>query len=250
MVAFNVAGVMAGSWAVVNSTWANTSGGNPTINGTGGTDFHAFSSQTGPNTVATAGYVSGLSGGTNTFSGTWVGTAQKANFAAAVFSPAAAAPVAGFSGTPTNVFVTQPVVFTDASTGSITNWIWNFGDGHGVTNNSNAGVTNNYVSSLASPYTVTLAVAGANGASTSTRTGYIVVKPRPMIGTLGLSGNSLVLGGVNGVPFAPYRMLSATNLVAGPWLPVWTNVFAADGSYSYTNSPATNNASFIRLVSP
>jgi hypothetical protein len=34
------------------------------------------------------------------------------------------------------------------------------------------------------------------------------------------------------------------------WTPVWTNVFAADGSYSYTNSPLTNAASYFRLVSP
>ena len=86
-ITFNVAGVTSGSWAAVNSTWANTSGGNPTISGTGGTESHAISSQTTPNTVVTAGYVSGLSGGTDTFSATWVGTAQKANFAAAIFSP-------------------------------------------------------------------------------------------------------------------------------------------------------------------
>ena len=42
----------------------------------------------------------------------------------------AAAPVAGFHGAPTNLFVTQTVTFTDASTGSITNWVWNFGDGN------------------------------------------------------------------------------------------------------------------------
>ncbi len=82
-----------------------------------------------------------------------------------------APPVAGFSGTPTNLFITQSVVFTDASTGSITNWIWNFGDGHAVTNGSNVNMTNTYVSSLPSPYTVTLAVAGAGGTSTNTQHG-------------------------------------------------------------------------------
>ena len=86
-ITFNVTGVTAGSWAAVNSTWANTTGGNPVITGTGGTESHAFSSQTTPNTVATAGYVSGLSGDTDAFLATWVGTPQKANFAVAIFLP-------------------------------------------------------------------------------------------------------------------------------------------------------------------
>jgi alpha-L-rhamnosidase len=249
-ITFNVASIAPGSWAAVNSTWANTSGGNPVITGTGGTDSHAFNSQTTPNTVATAGYVSGLNGGTDAFSATWAGTAQKANFAAAVFTPAPVAPVAGFSAAPTNVFVTQPVVFTDASTGGITNWVWSFGDGNVVTNASNASVTNNYASSSASPYSVQLVVAGAGGSSTNTRTGYIVVKPAPVIGSTVLSGNSLILAGANGVPFATYRILVSTSLAAGSWVSVWTNVFGADGSYSYTNSPLTNTASFIQLVSP
>jgi hypothetical protein len=34
------------------------------------------------------------------------------------------------------------------------------------------------------------------------------------------------------------------------WVPVYTNVFANDGSYSYTNSPLTNKATFFKLVSP
>jgi len=34
------------------------------------------------------------------------------------------------------------------------------------------------------------------------------------------------------------------------WTPVWTNVFAADGSYNYTNTPGTDPATFFLLVSP
>jgi len=166
------------------------------------------------------------------------------------FSVVASPPVAGFSAAPTNVFVTQPVVFTDNSTGSITNWVWSFGDGRSVTNASGAKVTNNYASSSASPYSVQLVVTGAGGSSTNTLTGYIVVRPAPVIGSTVLSGNSLILAGANGVPFATYRILVSTNLAAGSWLPVWTNAFGADGSYTYTNSPLTNSASFIQLVSP
>jgi hypothetical protein len=34
------------------------------------------------------------------------------------------------------------------------------------------------------------------------------------------------------------------------WPAVFTNTFDAGGNYHYTNSPATNKASFFRLVSP
>ena len=76
-------------------------------------------------------------------------------------------PAAGFSGTPTNIFVTQSVSLTDASTGSITNWVWNFGDGVSVTNNSNVGVNHAY--NAAGSYTVSLSVSGAGGSSSTRR---------------------------------------------------------------------------------
>jgi len=31
---------------------------------------------------------------------------------------------------------------------------------------------------------------------------------------------------------------------------VWTNVFGANGSYNYTNTPGVNPAAFFLLVSP
>jgi hypothetical protein len=34
------------------------------------------------------------------------------------------------------------------------------------------------------------------------------------------------------------------------WTPLFTNLFATDGSYSYTNSSVTNTASFFQVVSP
>jgi hypothetical protein len=46
--------------------------------------------------------------------------------------------------------------------------------------------------------------------------------------------------------------LTTTNvaLALAGWTPVWTNVFAADGSFSYTNTPGVNPAGFFLLVSP
>jgi hypothetical protein len=63
---------------------------------------------------------------------------------------------------------------------------------------------------------------------------------------------NLVFSGTNGPAGAQYRILTTTNvaLPLAEWTPVWTNVFAADGSYSYTNTPGANAAGFFLLVSP
>jgi hypothetical protein len=79
-----------------------------------------------------------------------------------------------------------------------------------------------------------------------------VVSTAPTFGSVRLSGGNLIMSGANGTPSAQYRILTSTN-VALPlinWTPVVTNVFASDGSYSYTNTAATNNAGFFILVSP
>ncbi len=171
------------------------------------------------------------------------------NGSIAVVSVLPPAPVAGFSGAPTNLFVTQTVTFTDTSTGSITNWVWNFGDGNAVTNTSNASAPHAY--SATGSYTVSLIVSGAGGSNTGTLANYVVVKPKTVIGGLTLSGGNLVFSGTNGPAGEQYRILTATDvsLPLVNWTPVWTNVFAADGSYSCTNTPANPDAFFL-LVSP
>ena len=171
-----------------------------------------------------------------------------------VIASTAVAPVAGFSGSPTNLFVTQSVVFTNSSTGNITSSAWTFGDGN-VANLSGASAGNNVTNiynTAGTPYTVRLIVSGAGGSSTNTQTAYITVKPKAVIGQPVLSGGSLILSGANGPAGQPYRILSSTNVALNVtnWVPVYTNVFAPDGSYSYTNTPLTNVQSFFRLVSP
>ena len=160
-------------------------------------------------------------------------------------------PVAGFSGTPTNLFVTQAVTFMDASTGSITNWVWSFGDGQIVTNSSNDNVTNTYAT--AGSYTVSLIVSGAGGSSTNMLANYVVVKPKAAIGGVMLTADgNLEFSGTNGPAGTQYRILTTTDvsLPLGEWTPVWTNVFGADGSYNYTNTLGADPAAFFLLVSP
>jgi PKD repeat protein len=158
-------------------------------------------------------------------------------------------PVAGFSGMPTNIFVTQTVTFTNTSTGVFTNFAWNFGDGFALTTPSTTGASHSYAN--AGAYTVSLTAFGPGGTNTASRTSYIVASPSPTIGNVVVSGGQFSLSGVNGPAGVQYRILTSTNLASSSgWLPIWTNVFAPDGSYGYTNSWATNSAGFFRLVSP
>ena len=160
-------------------------------------------------------------------------------------STSAPAPVANFSGTPTKGFTSLKVVFADASTGSITNWIWNFGDGHAITNTTGGSVTNTYAA--AGTYTVTLTVTGSGGANTSTQTSYIMASPTPTIGGVTLSNGKLVFSGANCPAGVPYRILTSTNLTS--WTPIATNTFLSNGTFAWTNA-TVNTAGYFRLVSP
>jgi PKD repeat protein len=158
-------------------------------------------------------------------------------------------PVAGFTATPTNVYVTQSVAFTDTSSGNITNWVWSFGDGSSVTNTSGS-TTHAYAA--AGAYTVSLTAKGPGGANTTNVVDAVTVYAGPILGSPVLSAGSLTFSGTGGIPDAQYRILTSTDvaLPLASWTPVATGAFASDGSYSYTQSSLTNAASFFRLVTP
>lgn len=160
------------------------------------------------------------------------------------------APMAGFSGSPTSGFAPLQVTFTDSSTGTITKWVWDFGDGQSVTNSTSAGVNHTY--DAAGSYTVSLTVSGSGGTDTKTQTGYVVVSQNPQIGSVVLSGGNVVLAGTSGPPGLPFRILTSTNIALplSSWTPVFTNTFSSAGGLSYTNSATGGGAAFFRLVSP
>ena len=92
----------------------------------------------------------------------------------AVYAP----PVANFSGTPTSGGGPLTATFTDASSGNVTNYYWDFGDGY-TTN-----VTTTSVSHVYTPgnYTVTEIVSGSWGSSTNIQSSYIsVTQTTPVI---------------------------------------------------------------------
>jgi len=87
-----------------------------------------------------------------------------------------APPNADFSGTPREGYAPLTVNFTDLSTGQITSWDWNFGDGsaHAHTQNPSHQYTNTGY------FDVSLTVTGPGGSDTETKDDYIhVLSPEP-----------------------------------------------------------------------
>ena len=79
--------------------------------------------------------------------------------------------VADFSASPTSRLAPLTVNFTDQSTGDITSWSWDFGDGSTSTMQN---PSHTYTDS--GTYTVSLTVTGPKGSDTETRADYICVK--------------------------------------------------------------------------
>jgi len=84
------------------------------------------------------------------------------------------APIADFSGIPTNVTVGDTIAFTDLSTNTPTSWLWNFGDG-GTSTVQNP--THIYIT--AGTYTVSLTASNYYGSNTATKNNYITVSGSP-----------------------------------------------------------------------
>ncbi len=85
-------------------------------------------------------------------------------------------PAVEFVGTPTEGTVPMTVSFTDQSTGPITSWLWNFGDGTGSTLQHPS-----YVYANKGTYSVTLQTTGPGGVDALAKPGYVVVRRAPPI---------------------------------------------------------------------
>ncbi|MBN1905799.1 MAG: PKD domain-containing protein [Deltaproteobacteria bacterium] len=80
---------------------------------------------------------------------------------------------ASFSATPETGKKPLSVTFTDFSSGDISGWLWDFGDGSTSTEQNPA-----HIYSKPGKYTVSLTVTGAGGSNIITKTDYINVKAR------------------------------------------------------------------------
>lgn len=216
-------------------------------------DFYQVCPNTGPRPKPSEIYVdpiTGLTNGVAYYVGyfTLNGNGSMTFTRATLVSPPSAGSVAGSA---TNGFSPLKVIFTNsASSGTITNWVWNFGNGTIITNTTGGNVTNTY--SSGGNYTVTLTVYGTGGSSTVTLANYVVASPTPKLAAQALAGGKLVLGGTNGPAGVQYRILCSTNLALAVtnWIPVFTNMISTNGIYNYTNSATTNKSTFYRLISP
>ena len=83
------------------------------------------------------------------------------------------APTANFSAGPTSGTAPLAVTFTNSSSGSVTSYSWNFGDGSTSTEQNPM-----HTYATAGTYSVILTATGARG--TNTETGYITVLSRPV----------------------------------------------------------------------
>ena len=81
-----------------------------------------------------------------------------------------AVPIAGFSGTPTSGSKPLNVAFTDASTGNVSSYAWNFGDG-----NTSLLRNPSHLYTTAGSYTVNLTVTGPGGSDFENKINYITV---------------------------------------------------------------------------
>ena len=79
-------------------------------------------------------------------------------------------PIAGFTGSPTSGLAPLPVSFIDASSGPITTYSWNFGDG-----GTSALQSPTHTYNTPGTFTVSLTVTGPGGTDTFTETDYISV---------------------------------------------------------------------------
>ena len=81
-----------------------------------------------------------------------------------------AVPIADFSGTPTSGTAPLAVQFTDLSSGGVTSWSWDFGDGGTSTAQSPS-----HTYQAAGTYSVTLVASNACGSDSASKVGYVTV---------------------------------------------------------------------------
>ncbi|MAB80321.1 MAG: hypothetical protein CMJ89_13285 [Planctomycetes bacterium] len=122
-------------------------------------------------------------------------------------------PSADFTGSPTTGPAPLTVVFADTSTGDVSTWAWDFGDGHGATTQD---TSHTYIDP--GSYTVTLTTDGPAGTDTRTLLGFVTAELTPEI----LDGS--FEGQFPGqLPGAPWIVTAGTGHVVHP-----TSLLGAD----------------------
>jgi uncharacterized repeat protein (TIGR01451 family) len=168
-----------------------------------------------------------------TFSNAVIFTSNGGNSTNALSGDGAFVPMADFSGTPTSGFWPLTVSFTNGSTGTITNVVWDFGDGF---------TTNTSVSSLVHTYTgpgtntVSLTTTGPVGVSTLTRQSYVTVTnlpPKLVLNPTNLDFGLLIVGQSRTQVFQIFNpgqlVLTGSVMVASPFGVAGGSPFSLNG---------------------
>ncbi|MFN7974597.1 MAG: PKD domain-containing protein [Acidobacteriota bacterium] len=126
----------------------------------------------------------------------------------------AAPPAADFIGAPLSGAPPLAVQFTDLSTGGVTSYAWDFGDGGTSSTQSPA-----HTYTTAGTYTVSLTATGPGGSDTETKAGYVIVTA---------SSVANLLTGLGPDPAAAPRIQAWTN-VSQPYTPIDFNAYGTNG---------------------
>jgi PKD repeat protein len=212
-----------------------TNSGGMTLSGTASTASpfaitadNSFSLGSGQSSVVQVGFAPTSAGN---FSNVVIFASNGGNSTNSVTGVGASLPLAAFTANPTVGSYPLGVLFSDNSTGSITNRAWDFGD-NSKTNTTGTTVSHTYTT--AGTNTVSLTVSGPFGTDTLTQPAYITVTN---LGPVTLSfqpvGKELQLSW-------PAGILQSAAQVTGPY----TNLPGTASPYSVTPS---NVAQFFRI---
>jgi PKD repeat protein/subtilisin-like proprotein convertase family protein len=148
-----------------------------------------------------------------------------------------AAPVANFNASSTFPCLNQSITFTDASTGTITSYSWNFGADASIVTASGIGPHAIFYTT-AGFKTISLTVSGPDGSNTITKTNYINVSSGvPSLSGI-ISGSGSVCANANSVF---YSVSPVANAASYNWtVPTGASVTSGQGTASINASFATS----------
>jgi subtilisin-like proprotein convertase family protein/endonuclease/exonuclease/phosphatase family metal-dependent hydrolase len=121
-----------------------------------------------------------------------------------------AAPIADFTANSQSACTGQSVTFTNASTGNITSYSWNFGSGASPATASSIG-PHSIAYSTSGQKTITLTVNGPDGPATITKTNYITVNSAAPVLSGSITGNSSVCLNAQGIQYSIASNAAATS---------------------------------------
>ena len=180
--------------------------------------------------LATTYTLPSLASGTYYFSVTaYDGSARESSFSNEL-SYSVGAPVASFSASTTTGVAPLAINFTSTSSGSITGYLWTFGDGTSSTSPNPAKVY-----AAAGSYTVALQVTGSSGTDTQTKANYITVTA---------TGDTTPPG----MPPNPIAVTQSSSSIQVSWSPAIDNVGVT--GYRLERCQGSNCSSFVEIAKP